>query len=338
MAQVEGQTTASFTGVKLNKAKYAPGENVPADFVDAATGNVYRVEFRYATAVINEASDFAYFVVGADNWRVKNNSASVTTDGANTVTYGGYVIMQNDVTTGTLPTFIAAAAYDQVWYNGGFNGTFEGNGYGLKNLTLTRGGLFGAVNGGTVQNFSVVNCSIANMWNAESNIFGMFAGEANVNNVYVSMETDVRAHSGIFGRVTNTVKIENCVINVWNTGYAGNEAKWGFTRANLIESVGGVYENIFTETSNVYFVSNAYIFNRTNRRWYGSNASEQALKESEAITNTRTINGIERYTGATNAAANTNYKNATKTLTALPEGFNANLWRIDATNGLVWQA
>ncbi|MFJ8063310.1 GLUG motif-containing protein [Psychrobacillus sp. NPDC096426] len=126
--------------------------------------------------------------------------------------------------------FTPIAFYDEVNWVGGFTGNFDGKGFKIKNLTITKSkgmflGLFGQVFYGTIQNVGLENVTINAL---NSRFSGALIGnsyDATIKNCYVNggLITSQDESGGLLGKVDSTL-IENSYANIpvnLNTSYYG---------------------------------------------------------------------------------------------------------------------
>ncbi len=323
----ETNATAQING--LGTSFYTAGNDYYADFVNMSTGKVYRSPFRYATGVIDEATDM---------YLLELKDADSTSNGTERTfpNIDGYYIMKNSITEKAVHT-MSATYLQSTYLAGGFVGTFEGNGYGWDNA----GGrvVFPVIyNGGVIKNFYVKGTGI-NSFNDKTTVVAGLRGTSTMENVYVEYanSTESNAVCGVVNMVEYTAVLKNCVIvdgKGHGTSYIGMHGLVSFIPlSTYFETTPFRFGGALNNATNVYYISTNYIMSNhstSGYRFYGAN--EEALKESEAVSNARVLPGVNRYTTADA------YKAATNTLNELPAGFNADLWRIDATNGLVWKA
>ena len=156
---------------------------------------------------------------------------------ANNIDATGYTHdLRNGFTVGT-EAFVPSR-YDYLantgWYNNGyvhgFGGTFDGQGYTISNLqTIASYGLFGIINGGTVQNVGFVNC---NTTSSSKGFLAQAATQYSVfKDVYVSTPaitpqsqyTPLVTGIGHFGwNWERVVIIDNTTLEVANGRYYGS--------------------------------------------------------------------------------------------------------------------
>ena len=114
----------------------------------------------------------------------------------NTENIEGYYVLANDITFEHKDDYsdLVAAGYPK---NGDyyFKGTFDGNGYSLKNMRVSDGGIFGIMRGAMVKNLKIENVYLTN--NPKS-------GVSNQNGAYISILA-FAAPSSTFEDITITV-------------------------------------------------------------------------------------------------------------------------------------
>ena len=205
----------------------------------SSIGKVYTQPFKYATKVIDEASDLAVF-----------NCIDSTTK------FAGYYILANNVdATGYTHTHTFTGDYaelDRV----GLTGIFDGNGYTISNLNITcKHGLFGRVYGGTIKNVAFKNATLY-----AGRLTGFFAarifGEAVIDNLYLDLEyTGSQYWTGALASdIRSSVSIKNSIIEV---DYKGGSQKYYGSIGGYTASDNSAYKPVF---NNVYVVSTTPLF------------------------------------------------------------------------------
>lgn len=156
--------------------------------------------------------------------------------------------------------FTPITYYDEVTYLGGFTGNFDGKGYKIKNLTITKTkglylGLFGQVFYGTIQNIGLENVTING---SNCRYVGALIGNsygANIKNCYVNggLITSQDESGGLLGKI-DTTTVENSYSSIpinLNTSYYGG----GFVGA--VDS-NSTITNCYSTGKVTYAVSSSY--------------------------------------------------------------------------------
>lgn len=335
-----GVAEATISGLATNM--YQAGKDYDVSFV-AEDGKVYQTKFRYATAIINDGADFKPFSLYACNectncldnnkGACKNPQASDVIEDKNS-----YFIMSNDI-LGSVTGVAGYVPNAQKPVYAGLGGTLDGNGYAIRGAELPHGGLFDIVNGGTIKNFAIVDCTLT-LWGPIA--LGAQLNGATLDNVYIDVKYAfnsgaVRAPSA-FNACDNQTKITNTVIKTNYTPFDGQDVTSTYGMLNEIDYVIYTpnnpytvkYDKMLENAENLYYVSaNTYIMSvggTASKRWYGANETD--LYNSENIGIKKQFTGVYHYADGTALAS---------AVTELPVGFNADLWKIDATLGLVWK-
>ena len=96
-----------------------------------------------------------------------------------------------------------------------YTGTFDGQGKTISNFTYTatatHNGLFGSINGATIQNFCI-NGSLTSDKNY-SGVIGYSAGASNIKRIHSSLDIDIQFKGwagGVVGGATGAIVIEEC--------------------------------------------------------------------------------------------------------------------------------
>ena len=122
-----------------------------------------------------------------------------------------------------------------------FKGTFEGNGHKISNLHITRDidytGLFGYINGGTIQNVIVYGEISVNNKRYIAGICGKIENNSKIENCHFIGEIEVKSGSGdkfvggVVGGIINGGRVNKC---------SSNGLIYGNTNNNGVKCVGGV--------------------------------------------------------------------------------------------------
>ena len=211
--------------------------------------------------------------------------------------FEGYYILVKDIDMNG-SKFASEVSYNRGMYidkgnlvNVGLTGTFDGNGYRLYNFSpvYAGGGLFSAVNGGTVKNVSITKDKVSSI-----NDLPYFAGILNgatIENVYININYDLSSGTGspVIVKVAQDTTFKNCIFvdGTTNTEYKG-----------LLRYAHGT-----TNLTDCYYISNAKI----TQKW-----ADGGWKSVDGYNQTAdyTMNGIKRYATADDMiadVANNNY-------------------------------
>ena len=134
---------------------------------------------------------------------------------------GKYILM-NDIDLGEVEDWTPISL---------FSGTLNGNGYEIKNLNSTNGGLFSTIiEDGVIENVGLTNVNIHtnNAWTGGI-ANDAFSNDARIENCYVTgniknEETDMHAFTGGLIGNASSITIENCYVDILletDGGYAG---------------------------------------------------------------------------------------------------------------------
>ena len=98
--------------------------------------------------------------------------------------------------------------------NSAFNGSFDGNGYKIKNLIVEyngNNGLFGQIESGTISNLGIENSVIRTSQNILGGLLCGIADNATIENCYSTGSIEATGTvGGLIGTVTNNSTINNC--------------------------------------------------------------------------------------------------------------------------------
>ncbi|MBQ7180920.1 MAG: hypothetical protein IJR87_06460 [Bacteroidaceae bacterium] len=134
-----------------------------------------------------------------------------------------------------------------------FSGTFDGQGHIIYNLSIDKDdpgaetGLFGRLNGATVQNLGIVNATFKNASALRAGVLGACSVGSKIINCFtagdIAMEECIcnfenRNGSGLIGLITSGTAVSNCYTTYGALGYeaGGNTIKncyWGEDVANM---------------------------------------------------------------------------------------------------------
>lgn len=204
---------------KLTNTEVKPSFSVTAETV--ADAEWYDEEA--TTLSIDDASDFLAFMETAYTWYG-------VADRVNVPTFKGKTIVLNaDVYLPDGYIWTPISCYDSLWMsNGGFQGTFDGQGYTIYNLNTThenktgrgyRLGLFGEVGDGAV--FKNLTLDGANTFGGNSSAGALCAhaaGNVTFENITVKNSTirQGRYSGGILGSIADvdnsTITFKNCTV------------------------------------------------------------------------------------------------------------------------------
>ena len=149
------------------------------------TAKTVSVGLKAYTRVIDHYSDLTDLF--------KDTDSTTGYDAAKANSFDGYYILKTDIDasqhTAHAYSWAASMGSNQLKSNKyfiGLRGTFDGNGHTIDGLTLTSGGLFGAINGGTVKNVAFTNVKLGSA--AYGALLCWYASDALVSNVYAEID------------------------------------------------------------------------------------------------------------------------------------------------------
>lgn len=306
------------------------GKDVDLRFVDA-NDKVTVVPFRYATKVIDDENDVAYFKVATDS-----------------TTFGGYYLLKENITRSSLAQIQHRAAGDVPTKTAGLTGTFDGNGYALSSF-ITQGGLFGFINGGTVKNLALKNwtCQAVTGWGAVPLAMGI--KNATIDNCYFETAslavTAENRQAGFANYIDSKTKISNTVIylNYYFGSYAADNAPYGLvTRPNSpgTESVYPPYNKVNNANWNMEGVivripKGTKLMNASDGSVYAQN-QQAAYDADETSANKKIINGVCYYEKTDTYTYNSKYANysTAEDKDGFTQGYNKNVWTFtEGSNG-----
>ncbi len=226
--------------------------------------------------------------------------AGVATDNLGDVVYNGYYRLDGNVD-----------CYGQKLANNsakvfGLNGTFDGNGYVISNLTCGVQGIFGAVNGGTIKNVAFTgvrfpkNVKLANM-----SLFGSTAKDAvTYSDIYVEFAEETYDNFSMFtvltsDRLASKSVVKNVVVDTSkvNLQLSGTNPSYGmyevyYSELFKAEQVGSYEPTVLKNQRDIYIISKyypAYIYGES----YGLRVIDGANREGEEIQKFGVHNGVE---------------------------------------------
>lgn len=142
---------------------------------------------------------------------------------------------------------------------GPFNGSFDGDEFTIRNVTMTRNennvGIFGVVDSGTIANLRLDNISITTNGNRTGLLAGLLVNGSYINNVYITnstlTNTGERSHmGGLAGRAVDS-EVFHAIVDATVTaaddsdsvgGLVGNADNSAFGEVASLGNVNGGYE------------------------------------------------------------------------------------------------
>ena len=225
------------------------GDDYKVSLYNEDTKTVYQKSFKCVTKILTEAADLEIFKVRE-------------VDGKYEGLFDGYYVLGNDITATGYTHAVGMTGIDgesSRWFmttakykNCGLTGTFDGNGHRITNLTISRHGLFGTINGGTVKNvgFNALTLSGSNCTS-----LCWFGFNATIENVYLYIPGVYNTWaSTLLGSCFWQSSISNVLIrNEALTGDPSNTGNHGsFVSTNINNTPDGTQPN---NLSNVFIIS-----------------------------------------------------------------------------------
>lgn len=183
---------------------------------------VYVGDFRYSydgilfiTKVINTEEDLKAMQTlgGAEATVVRIDNSDVTF-----YPWSGYFVLGADIAASSSDAYGAKNCnhngYRAINAAGlGFSGTFDGRGHTISGFTLSAGGLFGDIFGGTVKN---VNFADITLTGGSASVFGYAVRGANISDVYIEVtnvgSSDPWANGAIARHAGAGVTLKNVIV------------------------------------------------------------------------------------------------------------------------------
>lgn len=186
---------------------------------------------------------------------------------------GKYVKLSRDIDMETVTGFTGVGFYESSDNYVSFNGTFDGNGYEIKNVTISSlptqaksktyvgVGLFGSINGATIKNLGVRNMSLSFKENGAYYDCGGLVGSApytnTIENCYINgLSMEFQKNSSGLGQVgaivgksasTGTLTIKNTyVADFKKFKSVGNTVNLGSFMGNITEGTLNI-ENCYSD-------------------------------------------------------------------------------------------
>ena len=280
-------------------------------------GTVYRQAFRCATKVITRATELKMFTVT----ETENGMSKLD----------GYYMLGNSIDASNFEyaphTDTVATADLGQGFNAGLTGTFDGNGYTIRNLQVGQYGLFGLIADGTVKNVAFEN-ALLEYSNINAQVIAYYLYNATLENVYLSManrlvlETTYRAPLACKISLTT---LTNCLFDVGDFQKDTDKDHAMQIYGSLLCEEMETDES--TDWSGVYVLSSGEIAARGRAKRKEVYADAVNIPDSEAAV---IFTGVKRYT---------NREEMGKDLTANVEilaMFDEKYWKI--VDGLpIWQ-
>lgn len=301
----------------------------------------YKINLEGYTRIIDEASDLSIF--GVYNTVSGNYSDAHYQDGyyilANNIDASSYV----HPSTGTnLNSGNAQGTYGRLGKEKlGLMGTFDGNGYTIHDLSLTRFGLFGQVLGGTIKNVAFENVLFAGPSTGSGGssqlVLAQWIGGGTLENVYIHARvaaTNPNARGFVAGDTYATM-LSNCIFVLdedvtQRKGYGSFASVWSARKA------AGRGNDAY---ANVYVISPTPLTYVPNTNTNGGDNSytvdgENRLLDDGVHKLVRT--GIKRYDTFEDMRANKNYFSDETLAENAYHSFYNNCW--DMSSGIpVWK-
>ncbi len=209
LSNVLGGSTPEFVLVNGSKVSVSDGKITISDAVGkisdkgvvsvAVSGTIKNYPLVYASHAIGTKEEFESYMTYTSKSSTSNTSS------------GTYAVLTNDIDYNNT-SVASASTHDTNHY---YMGTFDGQGYAIKNAKVSNSSLFGALNKGVIKNLALINVK------ADSNSGGVLVtsqntfGKGVVDNVYIQLNNSTRAANG-FG-VSPYVKDDvytNCIFEV----------------------------------------------------------------------------------------------------------------------------
>ena len=189
----------------------------------------------------------------------------------------------------------------------GLTGTFDGRGHTISNLTMTKGGLFGGIVGGTVKNVAFTNVSLsANTWKDENGTtqygtindcctLATFIDRGVVENVYIyvpkmalpSRNANVQRNALVSSFVTESTVMKNCIFKCDTYTYGEGTPGVGSNNKN--------YGSIMSDCRGTnYAWENVYVISNVALAYTSTKAEFCADATNKDATCTK-FSGVSRY-------------------------------------------
>ncbi len=253
-------------------------------------------------------------------------------------TVDGYYMLGSDIEcSGTVPARSN---------NYKFAGTFDGNGYTVKNMTTQQSGLLGLMNGATVKNVAFTGVQYKEGKTAAlvvgnistdcivENMYIQFA-EQTIDNTYDSTNTTTYGQFRVLSNTTvaSSIKYNNIVIDyskvtltdLYWTGVMGNDAAYIF-KDYTEESAYTVVNH-----TNIYAIGKANLINYQNKNVLGG-VNGDIYADSDDTTTELTMRHATAY------RYDTVSEFATAIASADVSAFTqSGYWKVDSASGLLWK-
>jgi filamentous hemagglutinin family protein len=204
--------------------------------------------------------------------------------------------------------------------NGGFSGTLNGMGHTIANLTIDRGlashvGLFGYVNGGTINDVGVVNASVTGSDNV-----GILVGTNNAGTINRSFATGTFSMSSLLAGTAGGLVGTNMVGGTINNSYSQADF---FALLNLFGTAGGLVGINDGNINNSYAASTFFSLLTTTGALVGSNSASGNISQSYYDSSLNWLMGAVGWGPSSGA---TGLSTATFQNGSLPAGLSSTFW------------
>lgn len=190
------------------------------------------------TGVFSKAEDLAVF-----NTNVRYTSANgfEAVDKTKPMqVWDGYYVLANNIDATKYTHASSGSTLNsrgiQSGYPYGLFGTFDGQGYTIKGITMRQFGLFGYVNGATIKDVAFVDVNLDSSVNYSTTL-AQWINESTVSNVYVNIANDgtYGARAALFAGGVNASKLKGCIVETKETfAFKDSLSVYGsFTYLNL---------------------------------------------------------------------------------------------------------
>lgn len=245
----------------------------------------YTLDIEGYSGVFAKAEDFSVFNINLQYGYTDEQGNSIkdfiAVDASKPMqVWEGYYILLNNIDASEYTHSCGGVSLHsrgiQSGYPYGFYGTFDGQGYTVKGMTIQAYGLFGYVNNATIKDVAFVDVTLDDSVNYSTTL-ATWINNSTVSNVYISIKNEgtysMRA-SGFAGGV-NLSTIEGCVVETKETFAFKSSAKasGAFAYLNKERLDGDTEVSKFVE---VYVVTTAHL------GYYESNNS-YALAENDTF-------------------------------------------------------
>ena len=291
----------------------------------------YVVQLEGYTGIITKAEDFAMFNI---NVKYSDGSFSAVDESKPAQVWDGYYVLANNIDASKYThncggEGLASRGLQSGYPYGLYGGTFDGQGYTVKGMTIGAFGIFGYVsNGATIKNVAFVDVKLDNIDRATT--IAQWIDQSTISNVYIGIAGG--EYSGVkivpFAGGINNSKLTACIVDIDENFVVKNSKTYGsfiYLHTEIIKESASktVYSDVYVISKMILgYYNEASLFYAENKMptTEGNESTEESTMKEYML------EGVFGYDTAAEMQAAGNAYSA----------FDSNFWNIE--NGMpVWK-